>query len=50
MVAKLEVENKRLKKVIGWKELVQTRNVLPDTIGVTNNRSSQGKASSHIPV
>ena len=28
MVAKLEVENARLKKDIGWKELVQARNTL----------------------
>ena len=30
MVAKLEIENKRLKKGIGWKELVQTRCSLLD--------------------
>ena len=34
MVVKLEVENERLKKDIGWKELMQTRNSLPNKAGV----------------
>ena len=37
MVAKLEIENERLKKDIGWKELVQTRNTLPDPARVRNH-------------
>ena len=37
MVAKLEIENERLKKDTGWKELVQTRCSLPDATGVRNH-------------
>ena len=37
MAAKLEIENERLKKATGWKELVHTRNTLPDAARVRNN-------------
>ena len=40
MVAKLEIENERLKKDIGWKELVQSRNTLPDPARIRNNRNA----------
>ena len=34
MAAKLEIENERLKKDTGWKELVQTMNTLPDKASI----------------
>ena len=50
MVAKLEIENERLKKDIGWKELVQTRYSLPDQTRVRNHRNTKRKISRGIPV
>lgn len=50
MVAKLEVENERLKKDIGWKGLVQTRYSLPDSTRVRNHRNTKRKISRGIPV
>ena len=48
MVAKLEIENERLKKDIGRKELVQTRCSLPDQIRVRNHRNTKRKLSRGI--
>ena len=48
MVAKLEIENERLKKDIGRKELVQTRCSLPDQIRVRNHRNTKRKISRGI--
>ena len=44
MTAKLEIENERLKKDTGWKELVQTRNTLPDKAGVRNHPKSSKRS------
>ena len=45
MVAKLEVENARLKKGIGWKELVQTRNTLLAAKRLRSHRRTPNKIS-----
>ena len=50
MVAKLEIENERLKKDIGWKELVQTRSSLPDPARIRNHRNTKKKISCCISV
>jgi hypothetical protein len=49
-VAKLEIENERLKKDTGWKGLVQTRCSLPDPARVRNHRNTKRKISSCISV
>lgn len=43
MVAKLEVENARLKKDMGWKELVQARNTLLAAERLRSHRRTPGK-------
>lgn len=43
IVAKLEIENERLKKDTGWKELVQTRCSLPDPTGIRDHRNTKRK-------
>ena len=45
MVAKLEVENARLKKYTGWKELVQTRNTLLAAKRLRSHRRTPSKIS-----
>lgn len=50
MVTKLEIENERLKKDTGWKELVQARYSLPDPTRVRNHRNTKRKISRGIPV
>ena len=45
MVAKLEVENARLKKDTGWKELVQTRNTLLAKERLRSHRRTPNKIS-----
>ena len=45
IVAKLEIENERLKKDTGWKELVQTRCSLPDPSRVRNHGNTKRKIS-----
>ena len=50
MVAKLEIENERLKKDTGWKELVQTRRSLPDPTRVRNHRNAKRKISCCLSV
>ena len=50
IVAKLEIENERLKKDTGWKELVQTRSSLPDPTRVRNHRNTERKISCCISV
>ena len=45
MVAKLEVENARLKKDTGWKELVQTRNTLLAAKRLRSHRRTPDKIS-----
>ena len=44
LAAKQEVEIARLKKDIGWKKLVQTRNTLPDKAGVRNHPKSSKRS------
>ncbi|WP_091130946.1 hypothetical protein [Oscillibacter sp. PC13] len=46
MVAKLEIENERLKKDTWWKELVQTRSSLLETQRIRGHRNSPRKISS----
>ena len=50
MVAKLEIENERLKKDIGWKETVQSRNTLLEAEGLRNRGSPQSEVSSKFSV
>ena len=50
MVAKLEVENARLKKGIGWKELVQTRNTLLAKKRLRSHRRTPSKVSGRLLV
>ena len=50
IVAKLEIENERLTKDTGWKELVQTRSSLPDPTRVRNHRNTERKISCCISV
>ena len=45
IVAKLEIENARLKKGTVWEELVQTRYSLPDLARVRNHRNTKRKIS-----
>ena len=48
IVAKQEVEIARLKKGIGWKELVQTRNTLLAKERLRNYRRNEGKVSRRL--
>ena len=50
LVAKQEVEIARLKKDIGWKELVQTRNTLLEAERLRSSRRTQSKVSYRFPV
>ena len=50
MVAKLEIENARLKKDIGWKELVQTRSTLLETARLRNYRRTPSKVPGRLSV
>ena len=50
LVAKQEVEIARLKKGIGWKELVQTGNTLLAAERLRSSRRTQSKVSSRLSV
>ena len=50
LVAKQEVEIARLKKGIGWKELVQTGNTLLAADRLRSSRRTQSKVSSRLSV
>lgn len=50
IVAKQEVEIARLKKDIGWKELVQTRSTLLATKRIRSHRRTQGEVSNRFSV
>lgn len=47
-VAKLEIENERLKKDTKWKELVQARSSLLDKTRIRTHRRTQSKISNRI--
>ena len=50
IIARQEVEIARLKKGIGWKELVQTRNTLLAKERLRSYRRNEGEVSRRLPV